>query len=270
MSNCSFCLTPRMINKEALRLLSQYATCAITLEVAMDKRKYILQSNFNEEEWMAIMHCVLMDLLCFADVEAEFLERLAERGSSIATGSLFLDLLNPAGPSLKDPSILRMPNSAAEDHNNEDIFSVPPKLTAWRIMMDWAQDKIEYPDFNNKIRGFGAWYIHAEWQPLINAIFTLSDPSNEDSQPPSSLVEGAMWAHRVSFATPPGSLPTIPTSPHNPSQSATRHPSGKTPQKSKHQKTGISMFLDVAAEEDDKDDNEDEDFSEAQRAQGAS
>ncbi|KAI6126695.1 hypothetical protein F5141DRAFT_1060411 [Pisolithus sp. B1] len=247
MSNRSFRLTPRMINEEALRLLSQYAACAITLEVAMDEIKYILQSNFDEEEWMAITHCVLMDLLCFADVEAEFLERLAERGSSIATGSLSLDLPNPAGPSLKDPSILGMPDSAAEDHDNEDIFSVPPKLNpaAWHIMMDWAQDKIEYPDFDDKIRGFGARYIHAEWQPLINAIFALSDPSNEDSQPPSSLVEGAMRAHGVSFATPPGSLPTVPTSPRNPSRSATR-----------------------SAEEDDEDDDEDEDFSEAQKSAG--
>ncbi|KAI6116945.1 hypothetical protein EDD16DRAFT_1701719 [Pisolithus croceorrhizus] len=257
MSNRSFRLTPRMINEEALRLLSQYAVHAITLEVAMDEIKYILQSNFDEEEWMAITHCVLMDPLCFADVEAEFLERLAERGSSIAT----------AGPSLKDPSILRMPNSAAEDHDNE-VGSLLKDPAAWRIMMDWAQDKIEYPDFDDKIRGFGAWYIHAEWQPLINAIFVLSDPSNEDSQPPSSLVEGAMRAHRVSFATPPGSLPTIPTSPCNPSWSATRRPSGKTPQKSKCQKMGISMFLDVAAEEDDEDDDEDEDFSEAQKSAG--
>ncbi|KAI6133430.1 hypothetical protein EDD16DRAFT_1514564 [Pisolithus croceorrhizus] len=267
MSNCSFRLTPRMINEEALRLLSQYAARAITLEVAMDEIKYILQSNFDEEEWMAITHCVLMDPLCFADVEAEFLERLAERGSSIATGSLFLDLLNPAGPSLKDPSILGMPDSAAEDHDNE-VGSLLKDPAAWRIMMDWAQDKIEYPDFDNKIRGFGARYIHAEWQPLINAIFALSDPSNEDLQPPSSLVEGAMRAHGVSFATPPGSLPTVPTSPRNPSQSATRRPSGKTPRKSKCRKTGIGMFLDVATEEDDEDDDEDEDFSKAQKSAG--
>ncbi|KAI6097733.1 hypothetical protein EV401DRAFT_1895427 [Pisolithus croceorrhizus] len=267
MSNCSFRLTPRMINEEALRLLSQYAARAITLEVAMDEIKYILQSNFDEEEWMAITHCVLMDPLCFADVEAEFLERLAERGSSIATGSLFLDLLNPAGPSLKDPSILGMPDSAAEDHDNE-VGSLLKDPAAWRIMMDWAQDKIEYPNFDNKIRGFGARYIHAEWQPLINAIFALSDPSNEDLQPPSSLVEGAMRAHGVSFATPPGSLPTVPTSPRNPSQSATRRPSGKTPRKSKCRKTGIGMFLDVATEEDDEDDDEDEDFSKAQKSAG--
>ncbi|KAI6110842.1 hypothetical protein EDD16DRAFT_1519705 [Pisolithus croceorrhizus] len=219
MSNHSFCLTPRMINEEALYLLSQYAMHVITLEVAMDKIKYILQYNFDEEEWMAIMHC-----------------------------SLFLDLPNPAGPSLKDPSILGMPDSATEDHNNEDIFSVPPKLS-----------------------GFSAQrsrYIHAEWQPLINAIFALSDPSNEDLQPPSSPVEGAMWAHRVSFATPPGLLPTIPTSPHNPSWSATQCPSGKTPWKLKCQKMGISMFLDVAAEEDDEDEDEDEEFSKAQKSAG--
>ncbi|KAI5980365.1 hypothetical protein EDC04DRAFT_2918403 [Pisolithus marmoratus] len=45
-------------------------------------------------------------------------------------------------------------------------------LSAWRLMMDWAQDKIGYPDLDNKLRGFGSRYIHEEWRPLISAIFS--------------------------------------------------------------------------------------------------
>ncbi|KAI6095702.1 hypothetical protein F5141DRAFT_1221571 [Pisolithus sp. B1] len=97
--------------------------------------------------------------------------------------------------------------------------------------MDWAQEKLNYPEFNDRIREFRPQYIHAEWQPLITTLFTLSDPSSEDPWPPSSLVEQAMQSH-----------------------GAPR----------KHQKMGISKFFNLAAtkKDSDEDDEEEEDFGE--------
>jgi len=89
-----------------------------------------------------------------------------------------------AGPLLKDPS-------------------------AWCLMMDWAKDKIGYPNFDNKIREFGPRYIHDKWKSLINAIFATSDPSNEEPQSPTTLVEEAMWSHSVSFVTSADALPAV-------------------------------------------------------------
>ena len=66
-----------MINKEALRLLSQYATRTITLDNAMDEIQSTLGSNFDHDEWMDVMQCIICDPLCFAAVEKEFMEKLA-------------------------------------------------------------------------------------------------------------------------------------------------------------------------------------------------
>ena len=136
-----------------------------------------------------------------------------------------------AGPLLKDPS-------------------------AWRLMMDWAKDKIGYPDFDNKIREFGPRYIHDEWKSLINAIFAISDPSNEEPQSPTTLVEEAMRSHGVSFVTSADPLPAV-SSQRNPLRSAVRHRSGKAPQKSKRRKTDVGKFLDLATEEEEDDDDDD-------------
>ncbi|KAI6102073.1 hypothetical protein F5141DRAFT_1217625 [Pisolithus sp. B1] len=193
-----------MINKEALRFLKQYASRAITLEVAMEEIQYILESNFDEDEWMDITQYILIDPLCFADIEKEFLEKLGEQESSNATSMFLLFML------LK-------------------LTSDPPNLAG----------SLE----------FGPRYVHAEWQPLITALFALSDPSNEDPRSPSSLVKQAMQSHGVSFVTSTNPLLRISARP------------GKAPQK--RRKTGISKFFDLAAAEkdSDEDDKEEEDLA---------
>ncbi|KAI6017358.1 hypothetical protein BKA83DRAFT_18550, partial [Pisolithus microcarpus] len=277
MSN--FCLTSRMINKEALCLLSQYVSHMITLEVALDEIKYILKSDFDEDEWMELMQNILLDRLDFADVEKEFVEMLAERELRNATGaslrvSLFT-VVSPtsdppklAGPSLKGQPNLAMSDLTAEGHNSEgtlSAMSVGPLLkdpSAWRLMMDWAQDKMDYLEFDDKIREFGPRYVHAEWQPLINAIFALSDPSNEDLRQPSSLVEDAMQIQGVHFAAPADHLPTASAIQPSPPQ---------TPKKRKHQRTSVMNLLDLAADEDDEseeNENEDEDVSQTEGSSG--
>ncbi|KAI6094498.1 hypothetical protein F5141DRAFT_1069492 [Pisolithus sp. B1] len=240
MSNHPFRITPRMINKEALRFLKQYASRAITLEVAMEEIQYILESNFDEDEWMDITQYILIDPLCFADIEKEFLEKLGEQESSNATtGSL------SEAPCPSNPGTCNLP---AADRDSENPLL--KDLSAWRLVMDWAQEKLNYPEFDDRIREFGPRYVHAEWQPLITALFALSDPSNEDPRSPSSLVEQAMQSHGVSFVTSTNPLLRISARP------------GKAPRK--RRKTGISKFFDLAAAEkdSDEDDEEEEDFGE--------
>ncbi|KAI6145327.1 hypothetical protein EDD17DRAFT_1514930 [Pisolithus thermaeus] len=239
MSNHPFRITPRMINKEALRFLKQYASWAITLEVAMEEIQYILESNFDEDEWMDITQYILIDPLCFADIEKEFLEKLGEQESSNATtGSL------SEAPCPSNPGTCNLP-TANRDSETDPLLK---DLSAWCLVMDWAQEKLNYPEFDDRIREFGPRYVHAEWQPLITALFALSDPSNEDPRSPSSLVEQAMQSHGVSFVTSTNLLLRISARP------------GKAPRK--RRKTGISKFFDLAAAEkdSDEDDEEEEDF----------
>ncbi|KAI6094576.1 hypothetical protein F5141DRAFT_1223628 [Pisolithus sp. B1] len=247
MSNHPFRITPRMINKEALRFLKQYASRAITLEVAMEEIQYILESNFDEDEWMDITQYILIDPLCFADIEKEFLEKLGEQESSNATTGSLSEAPCPSNPGTR--------NLPAADRDSESMPSTTSDpllkdLSAWRLVMDWAQEKLNYPEFDDRIREFGPRYVHAEWQPLITALFALSDPSNEDPRSPSSLVEQAMQSHGVSFVTSTNPLLRISARP------------GKAPRK--RRKTGISKFFDLAAAEkdSDEDDKEEEDFGE--------
>ncbi|KAI6021155.1 hypothetical protein EDC04DRAFT_2607279 [Pisolithus marmoratus] len=265
MSNQAFHLTPRMINKEAFCLLSQYATQVISLEHAMDEIQYVLGSDFDEDEWMDVTQCIIMDPLCFADMEKVFMERLAEKESSNATG--------PAH--LSDEATQQW-----KDHEGE-VGTSGKKVEGWygkHISGFFAQrsfcmasydglgpGQIRYPNLDNKLRGFGLRYIHEEWQPLISTIFGQSDPSNEEPQPPTSLVEEAMRAYGISFVTHADLVPTVPTSQPNPPRSTVQCSSGKAPQNSKHRKMGISQFLDLAAKEDDSEDNyADEDIDETQ------
>ncbi|KAI6098634.1 hypothetical protein EV401DRAFT_2081997 [Pisolithus croceorrhizus] len=198
-----------MINKEALRFLKQYESRAITLEVAMEEIQYILESNFDEDEWMDIMQYILIDPLCFADIEKEFLEKLGEQESSNATtGSL------SEAPCLSNPGTCNLP---AADRDSESM----PSTTSDPLLKDLSA-----------IREFGPRYVHAEWQPLITALFALSDPSNEDPRSPSSLVEQAMQSHGISFVTSTNLL--------------------------------LLKFFDLAAakKDSDEDDEEEEDFGE--------
>ncbi|KAI6041003.1 hypothetical protein EDC04DRAFT_2893571 [Pisolithus marmoratus] len=181
MSNHAFHLTPRMINKEACRLLSQYAMQAISLQHAMDKIQYVLGSDFNEDEWMDVMQL--------------FMERLAEKESSNATGGCsgvnHAFFTGPAHPSDKatqqwkdhegevGTSGKKVEVATGDDDRDgmpSTSGSLLKDLSAWHLMMDWAQDKIGYPNLDNKLRGFGSQYIHEEWRPLISTIFTQSDP----------------------------------------------------------------------------------------------
>ena len=139
-----------------------------------------------------------------------------------------------AGPLLKDPS-------------------------AWRLIMDWAQDKIGYVDFDNKVREFGLRYIYQEWKPLIDAIFAASDPSNEDAQQPLAIVEEAMRTYSVSFAASANPLTNPPTQIDSSRSVVRRLASGSSTRKRKRRKTHVSAFLDLTAGDEDNGEVEEDD-----------
>ena len=124
--------------------------------------------------------------------------------------------------------------------------------SAWRLVMDWAQDKMGYVAFNSKMREFGPRYIHEEWKSLIDALFAASDPHNEEAQLPSALVEEAMRTQGVSLVTPVYRSPTVSPSQSNSSRHAVRRRSGNATQKSKRCKIHTNTFLDIAAEDDEE------------------
>ena len=168
-------------------------------------------------------------------MEKDFMEKLTEKKSS-GTKRQNLnaeDHENVVGPSGKTiwESKRHKTNATEEGYENKrmlnmtsgmyptdfiGIFSHPLNLagsllkdsSAWCLMMDWAKDKIGYPNFDSKIREFRSRYIHDEWHPLINVIFASSDPSNEDLRPPSALVKEAMRTHGVSFDENEGMMST--------------------------------------------------------------
>ena len=65
-----------MVDKKTLGLLKQYATHTVSFDFAMDGIKDILGSAFDEDEWMDLTQCILMDPDCFSDVERAFREQL--------------------------------------------------------------------------------------------------------------------------------------------------------------------------------------------------
>ena len=135
--------------------------------------------------------------------------------------------------------------------------------------MDWAQDKIRYVDFDNKIREFGSRYVYQEWKPLIDAIFAASDPSNEDAQQPLAVVEEAMHTYSVSFAIPANRSTNSPTQINSTRNAVQRPATGSSTHKPKCRKTHASMFFDLAAEEDE-DEEDDSDFEKGEHVWGSS
>ncbi|KIM53424.1 hypothetical protein SCLCIDRAFT_31904 [Scleroderma citrinum Foug A] len=142
-------------------------------------------------------------------MEKDFMEKLTEKESSgtkhrNSNAEDHEDVVGPSGKTIRESKRRKM-NATEEGYENKRMLnmtsagSLLKDSSAWRLMMNWAKDKIGYPDFDSKIREFGSRYIHDEWRPLIDVIFMSSDPSNEDPWPPSALVEEAMWTHGVSF-----------------------------------------------------------------------
>ena len=127
--------------------------------------------------------------------------------------------------------------------------------TAWRLMMDWAEDKIGYGELDAKMCGYGSRYIHEEWKSLVDDIFAHSDPGVDHTITPSILVQHAMEAQGVTFSTaisPP--LVRVAASSSTLSQGST---CGKrATRKTKRRKLDTNLFVDIAAVEEEDEEEE--------------
>ena len=130
--------------------------------------------------------------------------------------------------------------------------------TAWRLMMDWAEDKIGYGELDTMMRGYGSRYIHEEWKSLIDKIFVHSDPGVDHTITPSLLVQRAMKAQGVAFSSAASpSLPGVAASCSTLSQGSTHHQ--RTTRKAKRRKLDTNRFVDIAAIEEEEEEEGEED-----------
>ncbi|KAI5992982.1 hypothetical protein EDD15DRAFT_2196824 [Pisolithus albus] len=182
-----------MIHLQAFSWLKQFAEGSILLDTALNSIEFALGSNFDPDEWMELTHHIVMDRDCWPAIEKIFMQELGIAGSSSESHSQPSRVLNMSGmqgpsfstavPLLKDPS-------------------------AWRLMMDWAQDKIGFGELDDRMRAHGPRYIPEEWKTIIDEVFMLSDPGVESAGPTSLVVERAMKSQGVTLSTAPATAPS--------------------------------------------------------------
>ncbi|KAI6131107.1 hypothetical protein EDD16DRAFT_1515266 [Pisolithus croceorrhizus] len=136
--------------------------------------------------------------------------------------------------------------------------------SAWRLMMDWAQDKIGFSELDDRMRAYGPRYIPEEWKVLIDEVFMLSDPGVESTSSPSLVIERAMESQGISLlAAPPAPSFWASTRSTSSSQSATcRCCKSCRVTQNKRRKLNSSVFLDIDTEdkgEEDEGEEEEED-----------
>ena len=123
--------------------------------------------------------------------------------------------------------------------------------TAWRLMMDWAEDKIGYGELDTMMHGYRFQYIHEEWKSLIDKIFMHSDPEVDHTITPSLLVQRAMKAQGVAFSSVTSPLLLgVTASCSTLSQGSTHHQ--RTTRKAKRCKLDTNRFVDIAAIEEEE------------------
>ncbi|KAI6004937.1 hypothetical protein EDD15DRAFT_2191676 [Pisolithus albus] len=192
-SHGTFNITPKMIHLQAFSWLKQFAEGSILLDTALNSIEFALGSNFDPNEWMELTHHIVMDRDCWPAIEKIFMQELGIAGSSSESHSQPSRVLGMSGmqgpsfstavPLLKDPS-------------------------AWRLMMDWAQDKIGFGELDDRMRAHGPRYIPEEWKTIIDEVFMLSDPGVESAGPASLVVERAMKSQGVTLSTAPATAPS--------------------------------------------------------------
>ncbi|KAI6160493.1 hypothetical protein EDD17DRAFT_1510324 [Pisolithus thermaeus] len=144
--------------------------------------------------------------------------------------------------------------------------------SAWRLMMDWAQDKIGFSELDDRMRAYGPRYIPEEWKVLIDEVFMLSDPGVESTSSPSLVIERAMESQGISLlAAPPAPSFWASTRSTSSSQSATcRCCKSCRVTQNKRRKLNSSVFLDIDTEDKGKEDEgeEEEEDEEGRRNYG--
>ncbi|KAI5994442.1 hypothetical protein EDD15DRAFT_2196055 [Pisolithus albus] len=228
-SHGTFNITPKMIHLQAFSWLKQFAEGSILLDMALNSIEFALGSNFDPDEWMELTHHIVMDRDCWPAIEKIFMQELGIAGSSSESHSQPSRVLNMSGmqgpsfstavPLLKDPS-------------------------AWRLMMDWVQDKIGFGELDDRMRAHGPRYIPEEWKTIIDEVFMLSDPGVETSQ----------YATRRPGKSPCGATRKEHHKSSGATQEKRRKSSHGTTQKKRH-KLNTSIFLDIDAEDEDEEED---------------
>ncbi|KAI5980487.1 hypothetical protein EDC04DRAFT_3100613, partial [Pisolithus marmoratus] len=255
MTSSKFNITPRMLHLQSFNWFKQFAEGAILMDTALDSIEFTLGSNFDHDEWMDLAYCVVMEPDCWCDIERAFMQKLGIGGSSSELNAPLPDVSPLSGDQESASDIqtsLSLPPApvpSGETSGDQESAFTDPLLKdplAWRLMMDWAQDKFGYGELDDKMRAYGPRYVHEEWKELINEVFMQSDPGAENAIPAPLVVERAMELQGIrltadSAPAPPLGLP-LPTLQHRP--------------KKKCHKLNASIFLDIDAE--DEGDNIDE------------
>ncbi|KAI6039385.1 hypothetical protein EDC04DRAFT_3008955 [Pisolithus marmoratus] len=291
MTSSKFNITPRMLHLQSFNWFKQFAEGAILMDTALDSIEFTLGSNFDHDEWMDLAYCVVMEPDCWRDIERAFMQKLGIGGSSSELNAPLPDVSPLSGDQESASDIrtsLSLPPapvpSGETSGDQESAFRVrtsptpasPPSAgpllkdpSAWRLMMDWAQDKFGYGELDDKMRAYGPRYVHEEWKELINEVFMQSDPGAENAIPAPLVVERAMELQGIRLTA--DSAPAPPLGPSTSdastsSQGATRRrrlsSSGAT--QKKRRKLNASIFLDIDAEDEGDDIDEGDDVDDCQ------
>ncbi|KAI5996703.1 hypothetical protein EDD15DRAFT_2364804 [Pisolithus albus] len=310
----TFNITPKMIHPQAFSRLKQFAEGSILLNMALNSIELTLGSNFDSDEWVDLTGDIVMEPDCWPAIEKIFLQELGTGtvGSPSESHSQPSRVLNMSGIQQPSSSTEARASPSSGPGIQESSSSMPPPSplspsavpllkdpSTWRLMMDWAQDKIGFGELDDRMRAYGPRYIPAEWKTLIDEVFMLSDPGVESAGPASLVVERAMELQGVtlstasapapSFLVPP--LPFIPPTPpapyfwpplrpatsasqkerHKSSRGATREKRRKSSHgatQNKRRKMSSSIFVDIDAEDADEDEDEDKDEGEDEGDEG--
>ncbi|KAI6003552.1 hypothetical protein EDC04DRAFT_2908179 [Pisolithus marmoratus] len=244
MSSRMFNITPRMIHLQVFNWLKQFIEGSIMMHMALDSIEFVLGPDFDSDEWMDLTHCVVMELGCWSDIEKIFMRELGIEKSSSKLH------VPPSGvPIMSGPQ-----GSASADPLLKDPF-------VWRLVMDWAQDKIGYCELDDKMQAYGSHYVHAEWKGLINKVFMQSEPGADNTVSAPLLVQRAMESHGVSLMA--GCVPVL-------SAQAIRrcHSLSCGVTQKKRCKVKASIFLDIDAKDEGEQDEEGEEEDEEAEDEG--
>ncbi|KAI5986292.1 hypothetical protein EDC04DRAFT_2999523 [Pisolithus marmoratus] len=176
MTSSKFNITPRMLHLQSFNWFKQFAEGAILMDTALDSIEFTLRSNFDHDEWMDLAYC------------RAFMQKLGIGGSSSGDQESASDIRTSL-------SLPPAPVPSGETSGDQESAFTGPLLkdpSAWRLMMDWAQDKFGYGKLDDKMRAYGPRYVHEEWKELINEVFMQSDPGAENAIPAPLVVERAM------------------------------------------------------------------------------
>ncbi|KAI6163467.1 hypothetical protein EDD17DRAFT_1756049 [Pisolithus thermaeus] len=277
MSSCrAFNISPSMIHLQAFYWLKQFAEGSILLDMALDSIEFTLGSNFESDQWMNLTHCIVMEPDCWPAIEKIFMQELGIVGSSSelhSQPSRVSTMLDTQESSSSTEARVSPPSVSGIQESSSSTARVPlpsaltpsavPLLkdpSAWRLMMDWAQDKIGFSELDDRMRAYGPRYIPEEWKVLIDEVFMLLDPGVESTSSPSLVIERAMESQGISLsAAPPAPSFQASTQSTSSSQSATCHhrkSCGVT--QNKRRKLNSSIFLDIDAEDEGKEDEGEE------------